>query len=133
MTNIDWKSLNILVVDDDMAQRRLQVFVLNQLGVTKVRMAENGLLALVELSSEPTPFDLVISDLDMPTMTGFEFVKRLRTNADVINPDVPVLIITSNKARETVQKSIDLGVQGFITKPINEAKLRLAITRALSQ
>ncbi len=131
MATIDWKSLNILIVDDDKAQRRLQELILNQMGVQKVRPAKNGLSALIELASGEMLFDLVISDLDMPTMNGFDFVEKLRNGPDNINSNIPVIIATSHREHDNVQKALKLGVQGFLAKPINEAKLRMAITRAL--
>lgn len=116
----------ILVVDDDLVTRKTLVKILKNSGYTMIQ-ADNGSIA-IDMFNEHTP-DLVLMDVIMPIMDGYEACKRLRTIADYQN--LPILMLTGLSDIESVDKAFDAGATDFITKPINwsllEQRVRYAI------
>jgi len=76
-------------------------------------------LALNHIRKNPP--DLVISDLNMPTMDGFQAARQIRAHPD--SNGVPILILTADPSRENVARAIKLGVNGFLAKPFDQKGL----------
>ena len=107
---------NILVVDDDPSIRELMRLHLSAAGYA-VEVAEDAIVAgYVVLRSRP---DLIICDVHMPYMDGFEFVAALR--ADKTVPGIPVIFLTS--VDEGEPRGRDLGAVGYLTKPVRSDRL----------
>lgn len=115
----------VLVVDDDVAIRRVCARVLNAEGWTVV-LADNGRAAIAELETAPTPFDCVLSDVNMPELDGFGLVRALRERDD----DLPVLLMTGDPSLHGAVKAIDQGAISYITKPFDHDVLASAVARA---
>ena len=123
----EWKSLKILIVDDDSFQRSIVTKVLNLLGVTQVASAADGHAAELRLAEG---WDLLILDLNMPGMDGIEFLNVLADHA--LNPaliffsgeDLRLLEVAEDLAR-------DLGIRviGSISKPIDRSKIEVLLDR----
>lgn len=111
---------NIMVVEDDAQMRRLLCTVLTKNGYNALG-AENGAAALDILDREIV--DLIISDLMMPELDGYELTKQLRE----ANYNMPILIITAREDFESKQKGFSLGTDDYMVKPIdvNEMVLRV--------
>ncbi len=111
---------NIMVVEDDAQMRRLLCTVLTKNGYNALG-AENGAEALDILDREIV--DLIISDLMMPELDGYELTKQLRE----ANYNMPILIITAREDFESKQKGFSLGTDDYMVKPIdvNEMVLRV--------
>lgn len=106
----------ILIVDDDESIRELLRMHLNAAGYT-VHVAEDAIAAgYLVLRSPP---DLIISDVNMPHMDGFEFLAALRADATV--PKIPVIFLTSEE--EGDDRGKQLGAVGYITKPVRADRL----------
>ena len=103
----------VLIVDDDPSIRLLLGEALEAAGF-RVEMAEDGEQALTFMS-EYVP-DLVMLDVLMPGMDGFEVCSHIRDNPERF--DTPIVMITGNKDLSSIQRAYDLGVTDFITKPI---------------
>ena len=114
---------HILVVDDDKNTRRLLKAVLETEGYT-VSTAENGEAALEVMDREV--IDLVVLDIMMPKMNGYEFTKTLR---DVDN-NLPILMVSAKQMPEDKKQGFLVGTDDYITKPIDEEEMLLRI-RAL--
>ena len=114
---------HILVVDDDKNTRRLLKAVLETEGYT-VSTAENGEDALEVMDKEV--IDLVVLDIMMPKMNGYEFTKTLR---DVDN-NLPILMVSAKQMPEDKKQGFLVGTDDYITKPIDEEEMLLRI-RAL--
>ncbi len=131
MAEIDMKRLRILVIDDEPFMLKLIVRVLNELEVSEVTTAEDGSEGLNEIEQSRKDFDLIICDLEMPRMDGFEFVGNLRKSPDSASARTPVLILTGHSHEEAVQKTVELGIHGFLAKPVSKGSLEKRIIAAL--
>lgn len=116
-----------LVVDDMEGMRRILTNSLQQMGMKHVITANNGADAWRILQNQK--IDVVISDWNMPVMTGLELLKTLRASASYSN--LPVLMMTAETERHQVQVAIEAGVSEYMVKPFNvgalEAKIRKVI------
>lgn len=112
------KNCRILSVDDFSTMRRIVKNILRQLGYTNVDEAENGAAALSTLKEKK--YDLVISDWNMPVMTGIELLKSVR--ADPGLKATPFLMVTAEAEKTQVVEAIEAGVNSYILKPFT-AKL----------
>jgi two-component system chemotaxis response regulator CheY len=114
--------MNILIVDDSVALRKILQRVIRNAGIDvgQIQEAGDGRAALECL--ETFKPDLVLSDINMPTMDGLEFLKKLRGRADW--KDLPVIMISTEASRERVMESIELGARNFIRKPFTEDDIR---------
>jgi chemosensory pili system protein ChpA (sensor histidine kinase/response regulator) len=109
------QALEILVVDDSVSIRQVVSRLMETQG-WNVRTARDGIDALEKLRE--TKPDLIVLDIEMPRMNGYEFMSALRVQPDY--QDIPVVILTSRTAKKHREKSSALGAQGFIVKPYNE-------------
>ncbi len=123
------QSLHILLVDDNPINRELGELLLTAEGWT-VEQAENGAQAveMVERSG-PGHFDLVLMDVQMPVMNGYEATRRIRALADPALASIPILAVTANAYQEDVDTAMAAGMNGYVAKPIDPAALRREIDR----
>jgi CheY-like chemotaxis protein/HPt (histidine-containing phosphotransfer) domain-containing protein len=106
------KPVNILVVDDEIISRRAVTYALEKVGLKSVAMDDP--LTAFKLLQE-NPFDLVITDIDMPNMDGFELCSKLRSIPE--HKNTPVIFVTSLNAFENRAKSVLSGGNDLIAKP----------------
>ena len=114
------KSIRILVVDDFSTMRRIIRALLGDLGYTDVHEAGDGAAAIDLLKAQP--FDFIITDCNMPTMTGLELLKAVRT--EPATKAMPVLMVTAEGKRDQILESAQLGVSGYIVKPFTAETLK---------
>jgi chemosensory pili system protein ChpA (sensor histidine kinase/response regulator) len=108
----------VLVVDDSITVRRVTQRLLQREGY-RVTLAADGLQALEKLQAErPT---VVLSDIEMPRMDGFDLVRNIRSDARLA--DLPVIMITSRIAEKHREHARDLGVDHYLGKPYSEDEL----------
>src|ERR1700677_1326 len=119
-------SLSVLVADDEMRMLHLLTVTLKSLGHEVVGSVDNGVDA-VELASRHHP-DLIILDLEMPRMDGFEAAERILDAASV-----PIIISTGKSDCESLGRAQNLDIQAYLVKPFSKAQLNSSITLALSQ
>lgn len=112
-------SSHILVVDDSKTIRNLLAFVLKSEGF-KVSTAEDGLDAIEKLYNID-PVDLIVSDINMPRMDGFTFIKNLR--ADDTYKDVPIIVLSTEGQEHDIQKGLSLGANLYMVKPAQPEKM----------
>jgi len=119
--------LRVLAIEDDAANRLvLQEFLLQE--GARPTLVEHGLAACARLLDEgPSAYDLVITDMQMPHMDGFETARRLR----VLAPNLPVLCLTAHASLEERARCRAVGVEEVVTKPVDIATLVAAIRRLL--
>jgi len=116
-------SVSILIVDDEEMMRTLLNRILSREGY-KIRSAEDGVVALEVLKAEK--FDIIISDMKMPRMDGFELLKIVKNEY----PQIGVIIMTAYGDTYTVKDALLLGADEYITKPFKSYEISLVVERA---
>jgi two-component system chemotaxis response regulator CheY len=108
-----------LVVDDFSTMRRIVRNLLKELGFLHVQEAEDGVEALTKLRADQ--FDFVVSDWNMPNMTGIELLQAIR--ADEKLKHLPVLMVTAEAKKENIIMAAQAGANGYVVKPFTAAVL----------
>ncbi|PPT92164.1 response regulator [Xanthomonas theicola] len=112
--------MRILIVDDFSTMRRIVKNLLGDLGFTNTAEAEDGNSALAALRS--APFEFVVTDWNMPGMTGIDLLRNIR--ADDKLKHLPVLMVTAEAKREQIIEAAQSGVNGYIIKPFTAQTLQ---------
>jgi two-component system, chemotaxis family, chemotaxis protein CheY len=114
------RKIKILVVDDFSTMRRIVKNLLKQLGYENIDEAEDGEQAFSKLKSDK--FQFVVSDWNMPNMTGIELIKKVRSDPEL--KDLPFLMVTAEAEKEKVVEAIKSGVNNYIIKPFTAEILK---------
>ena len=127
----DFSGKRILLVEDNMMNREIATEYLQDFGFL-VENAENGKEACDVLEkSKPGYFDLVLMDIQMPIMNGYEATKRIRQFENKKIANIPILAMTANAFEEDKQAAKEAGMNGHLAKPIDVAKLIEALKEIL--
>lgn len=113
------KNMKFLVVDDFSTMRRIVRNLLKELGYTNVDEAEDGVVAMSKLKGGN--FEFVVSDWNMPNMTGIELLRAIR--ADAALKHLPVLMVTAEAKKENIVEAAQAGASGYVVKPFTAATL----------
>lgn len=113
------KNMKFLVVDDFSTMRRIVRNLLKELGYTNVDEAEDGVAGLQKLKGGN--FEFVVTDWNMPNMTGIDMLRAIR--ADATLKHLPVLMITAEARKENIIEAAKAGANGYIVKPFTAATL----------
>jgi two-component system, chemotaxis family, chemotaxis protein CheY len=119
------KNMKILVVDDFSTMRRIIKNLLRDLGFTNTQEADDGVTALPMLQSGN--FDFLVTDWNMPGMTGLDLLKAVRNDANLVS--LPVLMVTAESKREQIIEAAQAGVNGYVVKPFTAATLKEKIDK----
>jgi len=120
--------MKIITVDDSSTMRRIIKNTLKRIGYgDEILEAENGKEALEIL--ENNPVDLIITDWNMPVMDGLTFVKKIRSNSKF--DDVPIIMVTTEAAKEDIITALKAGVNNYIVKPFTPQVLKEKIEQVL--
>lgn len=114
-----YKDLTVLVVDDFLTMRRIVRKILRDLDFQNIIEAEDGTVAVDVLKTNKV--DLIVSDWNMPKMTGLELLKHVRGNDDL--KDMPFLMITAEAQKENIVEAVKAKVSNYIVKPFTAATL----------
>ena len=114
------KKMKILVVDDFATMRRIVKNILRQIGFTNILEADDGSTALNVLKKEKV--DLVITDWNMPKMSGLELLKAIRADENL--KDIPVMMVTAEALKENIIEAVKAGVNQYIVKPFTAQTLQ---------
>ncbi|MEZ5562939.1 MAG: Hpt domain-containing protein [Gammaproteobacteria bacterium] len=116
-----------LVVDDSITMRRVTQRLLERNGF-RVLTAKDGVEA-VSLLQDHRP-DIILLDVEMPRMDGYEFARHVRNNADTVN--VPIIMVTSRVSEKHRARAIEIGVNDYLGKPYHERELMEAVQQQLA-
>jgi len=120
----------VLVVEDNAINQRVAQGLLKKFGV-RVDIAANGEEAIRSL--ENFPFDLVFMDCQMPVMDGYQATKKIReVESKVLNREIPIIAMTANSMQGDQEKCLSVGMNDFISKPVNPNKVEDALIRWLT-
>ena len=114
----DFRGRCILLVEDNELNREIAVEILNEYGFL-VDTAKNGAEAVEKVkNSEPGNYDLVLMDVQMPVMNGYEATKQIRALDNPALAGITILAMTANAFDEDRKKALECGMDGFLSKPI---------------
>ena len=119
---------HLLVVEDEPENRLFIGLMLRTEGFV-VDEAEDGAAAFERLSRDPLP-DLILLDVMMPGLNGWEVFQRIRRDSRA--REIPVLMLTALAQRSDVERAVELGVDGYLTKPFEPSDLLQKISEILS-
>ena len=119
------KDIKILVVDDFSTMRRIIKNLLKELGLTNVVEADDGATALPILKQGGIEF--LITDWNMPNMTGIDLLKHVRSDPNLSS--IPVLMVTAEAKREQIIAAAQAGVNGYVVKPFTAVTLKEKIDK----
>jgi two-component system, sensor histidine kinase and response regulator len=125
--------IRVVVVDDNLTNRRILTDMLARWGMQPAPAA-SGLEALAHMRrgvQRGRPFSLVLTDVHMPEMDGFELVKRIHDSPELTQP--VILMLTSGDRSDDLARCRKLGVSSYLTKPVRRAELRAAIITAITR
>jgi two-component system chemotaxis response regulator CheY len=122
-------AFNLLIVDDSPAMRSFirRVLEISGFAVGEYVEAANGEEALTVLRRQW--IDVVLSDINMPTMDGEEFLRRME--ADEVLRSIPVLVVSTDRTETRVQRMMAMGARGYVKKPFAAETLRDELERVL--
>jgi len=123
------EGLHILMVEDDKMNQFVGKQIIQKKGKADLDIASNGEEALQLLKTKN--YDLVLTDLLLPGMDGYELTRQIRENpdGDIMHPNIPIIVLTADAFMETRTKAFEAGVNDFITKPVDYVKLLRVIAR----
>ena len=129
----DFRGRCILLVEDNELNREIAVELLNEYGFL-IDSAENGAEAVEKVkNSEPGNYDLVLMDVQMPVMNGYEATKQIRALDDPALAGITILAMTANAFDEDRKKALKCGMDGFLSKPIVIEELISTLQKNLDQ
>ena len=120
-----YKDLTVLIVDDFLTMRRIVRKILRDLDFQNILEAEDGSAALDILKT--TKVDLIVSDWNMPRMTGLELLKEVRGNDSI--KDTPFLMVTAEAQKENIVEAVKARVSNYIVKPFTAAILEEKLSK----
>ncbi|MEA1867505.1 MAG: chemotaxis response regulator CheY [Thermodesulfobacteriota bacterium] len=123
------KNMKILIVDDFGTMRKVIKNLLRQIGYQDFTEAEDGTSALKVLKSQK--IDFVISDWNMPNMTGIDLLRAVRTDSNLSS--LPFLMVTAESLKENVMEAVKAGVSNYIVKPFTAEVLNEKIGKIVEK
>jgi two-component system chemotaxis response regulator CheY len=121
--------MKFLIVDDFSTMRRIVRGLLKEIGYNNAEEAEDGSVALNMLKN--AKFDFVVSDINMPVMTGFELLSAIK--ADDTLKHLPVLMVTAEARKEDIVRAAQDGAAGYIVKPFTKATLEEKVQKIMQK
>ncbi|MFH1135809.1 MAG: chemotaxis response regulator CheY [Pseudomonadota bacterium] len=122
------KNMKVLVVDDFSTMRRIVKNILRQIGLNNILEADDGTSAISVLERER--IDLIISDWNMPTMTGIELLRQVRASEELKH--IPFLMVTAEAQQENIIEAVKAKVSNYIVKPFTADTLNEKIEKIFS-
>ena len=122
------RKARILIIDDDLGFRDLLRIHLSAMGY-EVQVAEDGVAGGRALLAQPP--DLIVSDVNMPFLDGFELLSLMR--ADEGTASIPVILLSGRSDGDTMAKAVELGAADFLTKPVTRDQLLESVEACLER
>lgn len=116
----------ILIVDHMPTMRKLMRGVLEGIGFTEIAEAGDGTLGWEAISGASEPFDLVLSEWNMPNCSGIDLLKRIRSDSSYHK--TPFILVTAESAPEKITEAVRAGVSSFVVKPFTADALKEKLT-----
>ena len=121
--------LKFLIVDDFSTMRRIVRGLLKEMGCVNADEAEDGAVALTMLKAQK--YDFVVSDINMPNMTGFDLLNAIKKDDSLKH--LPVLMVTAEARKEDIVRAAQDGAAGYIVKPFTKATLEEKVLKIMQK
>jgi two-component system chemotaxis response regulator CheY len=121
--------LKFLIVDDFSTMRRIVRGLLKEMGCHNADEAEDGAVALSMLKAQK--YDFVVSDINMPNMTGFDLLKAVKADDNLKH--LPMLMVTAEARKEDIVLAAQSGAAGYIVKPFTKATLEEKVQKIIQR
>ena len=126
-----FKNKKILLVEDNELNREIAVELLKEAGFI-LDTAEDGTIAVEKMrTAKPGQYDLILMDIQMPIMDGYETTRQIRKLENPETANIPIVAITANAFEEDRQKALEAGMNEHVSKPIDLARLLEAVKKVL--
>ena len=126
-----FKNKKILLVEDNELNREIAVELLKEEGFI-LDTAEDGTIAVEKMrTAKPGQYDLILMDIQMPTMDGYEAVRQIRKLKNPETANIPIIAMTANAFEEDRQKALEAGMNEHVAKPIDLARLLEVVKKVL--
>ncbi len=125
------KQMKILIIDDSKFIRDVVRKILREIGVKYIYEAANGADGLMTVMDEKP--DLVLCDLSMEPVNGFEFVEALRNHDNRVVRNIPVIILTVHDELDFIAQAKEFGIDGYLLKPVSPSRLRERIEETMGK
>ncbi|MCD4651756.1 MAG: chemotaxis response regulator CheY [Candidatus Cloacimonetes bacterium] len=122
--------MKFLIVDDSPTMRRIVTNTLKRLGYRSIEDADHGQTALDKLRTIPG-INFIITDWNMPTMDGLEFVQTIRSSAEFKH--LPILMVTTRSVKDDIIEAMKAGVNNYVVKPFTPETMKQKIDMILSK
>ena len=114
----DLSEINLLLAEDVQINQEIFISLMEDTGV-KIDTVENGLEAVRAFEAQPNKYDIIVMDLQMPEMDGYEATRAIRGMNNPRGKTIPILAMTANAFKEDVEKCIEAGMNDHVAKPID--------------
>ncbi len=121
--------MKFLIVDDFSTMRRIVRGLLKEIGYNNAEEAEDGVIALNMLKNNK--FDFVVSDINMPNMSGFDLLTAIKKEDSLKH--LPVLMVTAEARKEDIVRAAQDGAAGYIVKPFTKATLEEKVAKIMQK
>jgi two-component system chemotaxis response regulator CheY len=121
--------VKFLIVDDFSTMRRIVRGLLKEIGYNNAEEAEDGAIALTMLKNNK--FDFVVSDINMPNMSGFDLLAAIKKEDSLKH--LPVLMVTAEARKEDIVRAAQDGAAGYIVKPFTKATLEEKVAKIMQK
>jgi CheY-like chemotaxis protein len=122
------KKFRILIAEDIPSNQLLILKFLEILGY-EAKAVANGKEAITELNQNA--YDLILMDVQMPEMDGYEATQQIRRLEDPLRKNIPILALTANSVEEDIKKCLEAGMNDFLSKPVKKSVLHEKLTKWL--
>ncbi len=122
-----YKDIKVLCVDDFATMRRILKNILKQLGFRNIEEADDGLTALEALKENK--YDLIISDWNMPKMSGLDLLKTVRGMSEY--KEIPFMMVTAEAQKQNVIEAVGAGVSNYVVKPFTAESIAEKLNKIL--
>lgn len=112
----------VLVIDDMLTMRKVVTKILREIGFTDISEAPDGAKAWDIINAQPQPFGLIISDWNMPNMSGLDLLKKVK--ADAKHKKTPFILVTAEAEQHQVAEAVKSGVDQYVVKPFTKVQLQ---------
>lgn len=126
MSDLD-PNTRVLIVDDFATMRKIERNILGQLGIKNVDEADDGSTALPKLQANS--YDVVLLDWNMPTMSGLELLKAIRSDDNL--KSIPVIMVTAEALKDNIVAAAQAGVNDYVVKPFTAGALEEKLKKVL--